>query len=74
MPRRTPIWLKRKVGNMKFNYHKEPKETTTVASRERAATRSVKKDIRTDEAKGYNYARRWGNQQKRDGDQPRDGE
>lgn len=58
---------------MKNPFH-DPKPTTNIASRERAATRSVKRDIRTDEAKGYNQARKWAKDQGRNKDRGRDDE
>lgn len=45
--------------------HAREEPTTNVASRERAATRQVKKDIRTDEAQMYRSARDWAKRQQR---------
>lgn len=49
---------------MKKPYH-DPKETTNVASRERAAKRDATRDIRKDEATMYNDARKWVKDQRR---------
>jgi hypothetical protein len=55
---------KRGGNRMKKPFH-DPKPTTNVASRERAAKRDAKRDIRTDEATGYGYARDWSKRQQR---------
>jgi hypothetical protein len=71
--RRTPIRLTRKGTAMKNPFH-DPKPTTNVASRERAAKRDATRDIRKDEAQMYNTARKWAKDRERGKDQGRDDE
>jgi len=47
--------------------HRRQEPTTNVASRERSATRSVKRDIRIDDAKAINDVRDWRDERKREG-------
>lgn len=61
-PRRTPIKINRKGKKMRNPFH-NPEPTTNVASRERAGTRQVKKDIRIDDTKTVRNVR-----DKREGD------
>jgi len=46
--------------------HKRDKPTTNIASRDRAAKRDAQRDIRSDEARGYGYARDWAKRQERE--------
>lgn len=51
---------------MKNPFHNpDPKPTTNVASRERAAKRDAGRDIRKDEATMYNDVRKWVKDQRR---------
>lgn len=52
---------------MKNPFH-NPEPTTNVASRERAGTRQVKKDIRIDDAKAIRDVRDWRDERKKEGD------
>lgn len=65
---RKPIRIKRRGPDMPA-WHKRDEPTTNVASRERSATRQVKKDIRVDEAKMYGNARDWADKRKKEGDE-----
>jgi hypothetical protein len=61
---REPIKINRQGKRMKNPFH-DPKPTTNVASRERAAKRDATRDIRKDESEMYNSARKWAKDQKR---------
>lgn len=52
MTYRYPIVIQR--GRDQMKHRKEPKPTTNIASRWRAATRDAKRDIRIDDAKAVN--------------------